>query len=1101
MLKKTINPIFIFLFLLAFTHLFAQQNNELINSGDLLDKGAKLHDDGKYKEAIALYSKISRSDTNYARALHELAWSNYLDSNFEACKNFASTGLKLFPQQSADWYNLIAIALDDMKHPEDAIKYYDSTIQLNPNNYLAWFNKGITLYNQKKYDESLNCLQKCIVIYPYYTSAHYFLGLIAVEKGWLPQAMMSFTTNLLIDPTNKYAGYAVKQLSNIALVNDDIAAKAANAKTSSTDNFDLQQQIVLSKISLDRKYKLQTYLEDPVTRQLQVLLEKTQYDKSDKGFWMQYYAPFYQQVFLQGKFNDLVSVIFSGFTSIKQVQEFDKKNRKELDEFIAVIVEYFNNIKETQTLDPDKRSDVKTRYSYDGKTLAGKGVWHVDKNKNILTGPWEFYYPNGKLKSKGLFDDNEQYEGEWIIYYDNGTLKEKIVYKDDKQNGTDTVWFTNGLIFSEENYVNGNLDGDAKYYYYNGYLKTESQYTNGKKNGTEKGFTSGGAPDYISNYVNDKPDGEIKYFHSDGTISETGFYANGLLNGEIKKFTEKGLVTMAGNYTNDKETGAWKEYYPSSKIKKEYSYNNGNLEGAYKEYYENGNTEEEENFVNGKEEGKESDYDEDGKLFCESNFEKGRLRELKFYDKKGNVISSTTTRNGAGDLVFYDARGNKTSESNFTKEGLREGFTTSYFENGKISSTSNYKNGNLNGEKLSYYVNGVLYEKINYTNGDEDGYYISNHENNVLKYEGWFVNGSKQQQHIEYDAFKNITSNTYYNNNVEDGYTAYYEPNGKEDYEEKYHSGWLTHVTQFDSTGKILADIDLPQGKANFLFKYITGKDYIKGTYEHYSLNGKYETFHFDGTKNSVLYYKNGERDSSFIQYFYGGKISSEGNYKNGEKEGTWKYYFENGQLHYAANYIDGDETGHEIIYNEDGSIDKEMDFKDDMLEGAYKMYGDNNTLALILNYHKNNLLSYSYEGKDGKPVDAILIKNSTGIVTGFYKNGNKSAEINFDNNTVNGIRRIYFTTGKIYYEGTRLMDDDNGSKKTYYANGQLAKDENYVDGNLHGLNKYYYPDGKIKAEENWYNGDMEGISKYYDATGKLKQVRNYYYGTLQTVN
>ena len=58
--------------------LYAQENNPLINSGELITKGISLHDEGKYKESIDLYKKISRGDTNYYRAIYELAYSQML---------------------------------------------------------------------------------------------------------------------------------------------------------------------------------------------------------------------------------------------------------------------------------------------------------------------------------------------------------------------------------------------------------------------------------------------------------------------------------------------------------------------------------------------------------------------------------------------------------------------------------------------------------------------------------------------------------------------------------------------------------------------------------------------------------------------------------------------------------------------------------------------------------------------------------------------------------------------------------------------------------------------------------------------------------------
>src|SRR5262249_35809447 len=62
----------------------AQENNPLINSGEIIKEAVKLHDEGKYKEAISLYKKINRSDTNYVFAMYELALSYSADSQYNA---------------------------------------------------------------------------------------------------------------------------------------------------------------------------------------------------------------------------------------------------------------------------------------------------------------------------------------------------------------------------------------------------------------------------------------------------------------------------------------------------------------------------------------------------------------------------------------------------------------------------------------------------------------------------------------------------------------------------------------------------------------------------------------------------------------------------------------------------------------------------------------------------------------------------------------------------------------------------------------------------------------------------------------------------------
>src|SRR5260221_14467073 len=79
--------------ILCLLRISAQENNPLINSGEIITQAVKLHDEGKYKEALELYKKINRSDTNYVRALYEAALSYNADSQFNAAMQMCKMAL------------------------------------------------------------------------------------------------------------------------------------------------------------------------------------------------------------------------------------------------------------------------------------------------------------------------------------------------------------------------------------------------------------------------------------------------------------------------------------------------------------------------------------------------------------------------------------------------------------------------------------------------------------------------------------------------------------------------------------------------------------------------------------------------------------------------------------------------------------------------------------------------------------------------------------------------------------------------------------------------------------------------------------------------
>jgi antitoxin component YwqK of YwqJK toxin-antitoxin module len=1079
--------------------LSAQDREEPVNSGAILEQCGQLYENGGYDKAIELYNTVSSNDTNYSTILHELAYASYMDSSYEKSISYAKRGLAEFPEKAGDWYNLIGNTLDITGKRKEAVVYYDSLLLVNPNSYLGWYNKGIAYSNMENYEESKKCLEKALLIFPFHASSHYFLGVIAAKEGKLVPAMLSFSTCLLMNPEGKYSGSCVTYLNNIAKVTDDIAEKVSTAKNATDDDFELQQEIILSKAALDKQYKLQTDLEDPITRQLQVLLEKLEYNASDNGFSMQYYVPFYIDLYRNGQFNVFLNYIFSGL-DIKSVKSFNQKNDKKVSAFVSNATDYFGTIRRTEKLEYAARTVNNQQYYFSNGSLLGIGKWHNSGKEDVFTGPWVFYYDNGRIKSKGSFDDKGEKTGNWDFYFDNGILKQQCFFINGLLEGRVTTFFSNGNISEENTYLHDKLNGENKTYFYNGIVQTINHYTDDKREGEEKGYTYDGFLNYTATYKNDELEGTVNVYHNNGKTSIIKNYSSGKLNGPYKTFSLNGTLIMEGNYDQDKLSGSWKEYYDSKVLKSEYNYSNGSINGLYKFYHENGKLSETLQYTNGKADGKEEDFDEDGVKYSESIYENGKLRELSFFDKKGQTVSTSTTRKGAGNLIFYDAYGTKDNEAFFTKEGYRDGKSTYYFPSGKIRTEANYKEGSLEGGRTIYFANGQVSEKMNFSDNEENGMLRSFHINGKQKFAGYFKEGHRQGEHISYNLFGTPVVSYYYLNNDQDGYTTYYSANGKKDYEEQYYRGWLKKAVQYDTMGNVMTESAFPGGNGTLIYRHFNGKVYIKASYRNYLMQGKYEAFYFDGSPRMTLFYKNGYKDSAAKTYYYNGKLQNEGRYALGVKAGEWKYYYENGTINYTENYVDGEEQGEQLLYREDGSRDRILTYNNGQLDGPYIVYGDNSEVAIQLNYHNDVLISYTYYGKDGKLVAPIPVKNGTAMVTAYYKNGNKSAEINYENSEVNGIRKFYFANGATYIDGTRIYGYDNGNRKTYYGNSKLAKEENYYYDNLHGIVKSYYANGNIKAEENWYNGELNGTSKYYDETGKLKETRSYYYDLLLNI-
>jgi len=1079
--------------------LFSQKTNPLINSGELLEKGNQLHEDKKYKDAIEIYSQISRSDTNYSSALYELGYSCYSDGQLQRGLEYVTTGMKLFPADFTKFALIGGSILDEMDSTTQAISMYSQALRHSPHSAIGYFNRAIVYVKNKQLPEAKKALEQCLLINPYYGSAHYYMGSLYYDEGNMVAAMLAFKTYLLVSPSGRYLSTVIQKLSNMTKVTDEVLENVKKYKPGKEDKFDLQQQILLSKIALDKDYKLKVDLEDQIVRQVQVVDEKLEYIKNDKGFCMQYYVPFYTKVFREGYFEPMIFAVFSGL-DIKSIKDWMKRNKKEQEAFGNYADTYLIEIRDSRILTATERKNAPVWYLFENGRFVGKGGYKIKGDKKDLFGAWEFFYENGAMSAKGLYNEAEQKTGEWTYYYNNGQVKQKTTFKNNDEEGLSEGWFKNGNRWFSENFVAGKLQGPALIYYYNDILKNSIDYKDGLKNGIQKSFNSKGELTSIQHFVADKLNGEWSTYHPNGKLDEVINYTDDKPVGTYKSYHNDGVLEKQGDFANGERAGLWTSYYANGNVKDKTTYANGEITGEFTEYHENGQLSSKGSYNKKKIDGLVQYFDDDGIKYSDALYDKGRLREINSYDKKGNNIYNSTTRRGAANITFYSPDGIKISEGYFDKDGDKQGKFTYYYASGKISSETNYKDGVENGPSVFYYNNGQKKLERNYTNGQEDGYTKEYFNDGKLSYEGWVINGEKQQHLVYYNEFGDQKQKVFYKDDELDGYTEFIEPGNIKSYDYHYSNGWLDQTIQYDTTGRIISDNKLDKGTGPVVYYHQNGKVSGTGTFKNYMLTGSYNTYYFDGTVKSVAFYNKDERDSTFKEFYYGGVLKAEGTFKDGTRNGIWKEYYDNGKSRSESNYNNGYLEGPEKTFNEDGTKDKLLNYKKGELDGEYRMFGDNNQLAVVLYYKEGDLTGYSYEDKTGKLVPQVPLKGGSGKVAAYYKNGTQSTEIHFLDHVVQGVRKIFFSNGKLYIDGVREMGYDNGIKKIYYSTGTVMKEELLVTGDYHGARKTYYPNGKIEKDENFYNDEWHGTCRYYDVQGKLKQTRKYFHGTLLSV-
>ncbi len=1074
----------------------AQENNPLINSAEAIQAGIKLFDEGKYKKAFKEYEKVRSGDTNYVWALYEMALVCASDSQFTRGIKICQKALALpnererCPDLLMQYGNLV----DYAGQPERALQIYDSAMAIYPAYIALYVSKGTTLIRMKKYKEAEKVFKQGLLINPFSASCHFKLGLCALNQGNIIPAYLSFVANTIMEPEGRFAMNSISLLDNIAKGKDDIVELVNKRTEEPGENFRLIEQIVLSKIALDKNYKALLKLDDPISRQLQVICEKLSYDAGDNDFWMQFYVPFYRKAFEDKQFEYLVNYAFSG-VDIPDIKEFNRKKKKDIEAFVDQLVAYLKMIRTTRELQVEKRNTNGACYYYQGGLLIGKGV--SKNNGEVLTGPWEFYFPAGNKKGVGTYNDKGGKEGVWKYYYVNGQLKGEEFYRDGKQEGKETYYFDHGVVSSRSTYKNGETDGEQTTYYKDGVIRVIDQYANGKLNGLIKNFSTTGLLSSEAVYVNDLRNGKFKTYHDNGKVASEGSYVDDKLSGPYKAWYDDGVVSMTAQYDHDKPTGEMKKFHENGKLKSVEYYNNGLLEGEYISYYDNGQVETKYSSKKGKADGDIRYFDEDGKLYATLSFDNDKIKGAKYFDKTGKQIGISELSKGKLDLMVYRPDGTKKVLMPYNAKGELNGKKIYYSGSGKEREVNTYVNSELNGESITYFANGQKSVVSNYVAGKKDGYYISWFMHGEKQEEGWYKEDELQGEWLTYNEQGVLITRSGYLNGELNGVKTSFWPNGKLESEMLYDMGMLLEMTEYDTTGKVLNMVKLKNGTGKFTSLYVNGKLASEGNYVNGNLEGLYKFFYFDGSTQTEQYFKAGVRDSMYKTYYYGGKISMEGTYHMGDKTGTWKYYREDGTVSRTEDFKAGRLHGKRTYYYKNGKTDSEMPYKNGDREGLFKKYTEDGTLVCHMHYHDDVLVGYSYQGKNNELVPEIPLVQGNGSLQSFFPNGNPSIAVNYVDGSQHGSYKAYHTNGKLSMENTENYGDSEGLLKEYNPDGSARSIYNYLHDNLHGPYKEYNEKGILTEEGGAYNGNDHGEIRYYDDNGKLKQTRIYYFGYL----
>lgn len=343
-MKKII--VFLFLFV-VFTNCYSQ-SYEAIQT--LVDQGVKLHDAGKYAEAIAKYDEALKLDSTNMLVLAEKSLTLLHSGKFSECIAVCEYAIETNP----GGYNLdmiyinYATCYDYLKQPEKAVEKYDEGIALFPELSLLYFNKGITLSGMEKYDEAIECMKSSLLLDPLHAGSHNAIARISHIKSRNIPALLAYCRFMVIEPEGKRAALNLKNIDLIMAgsaektgrnsvsinINSAIFADTTENGEPLPDNFSDAELLLImtAAMDFDKKYKKETEVERFKRKIETVFVVIAEVQADNHGFFWEFYAPYFIELQSKGYIETFSYIVYAS-SGLDYVNEWLTKNDRKVVEF------------------------------------------------------------------------------------------------------------------------------------------------------------------------------------------------------------------------------------------------------------------------------------------------------------------------------------------------------------------------------------------------------------------------------------------------------------------------------------------------------------------------------------------------------------------------------------------------------------------------------------------------------------------------------------------------------------------------------------------------------------------------------------------------
>lgn len=311
-----------------------------------ISRGVQLHDQGNYREAIAVYEEVVAEDDKNWEAYYEMCLSYVSLNEFDNTIKYADIVIDSDSDMMPKGYYIKGVALDYSGKHKEAIKVFKKGIKVAPQFHSLYYSLAIVECRLEEYDEAENYLQEGLQQNPLHGSSHLLLGKLNYEER--TKSLLALYNFLIIEPTGKRANEAltlVKKHHSLGVefkddnnVNITLNSLAIDSEFGGAEALLSMSQALRRDEEYADKSDFEFFADN--TKSFFMVLGELKENKKKKGFWWDYYVDFFYNLAKNEEMYETFMYYIHQDIQNTQVELWLQDNPEKVDAFLDWVTNY-----------------------------------------------------------------------------------------------------------------------------------------------------------------------------------------------------------------------------------------------------------------------------------------------------------------------------------------------------------------------------------------------------------------------------------------------------------------------------------------------------------------------------------------------------------------------------------------------------------------------------------------------------------------------------------------------------------------------------------------------------------------------------------------